>query len=175
LTIDKERLLVTSVQTLADVGAGRTKDEIKRIVTEYLKESNQTHKLKNGNPGKKWFQLFMKRWSKELSSRTAQNLPKCRAIAITQDCVDEFYSKVEKKFKELEDAFGPIGPENIFNCDEFGLSSCQGDTKIICRRGTKNPCVQVADVDKAYYTINYCCNSLGEFLPPYIIFKSLHL
>ena len=168
-------MLVTSVQTLADVRAGRTKDEIKRIVTEYLKESNQTHKFKNGTPGKKWFQLFMKRWSKALSSRTAQYLPKCRAIAITQDCVDEFYSKVEKKFKELEDAFGPIGPENIFNCDELGLSSCQGDTKIICRRGTKNPCVQVADVDKAYYTINYCCNALGEFLQPYIIFKSLHV
>jgi hypothetical protein len=86
-----------------------------------------------------------------------------------------FIVKLKKKFKELEDAFGPIGPENIFNCDEFGLSSSQGDTKIICRRGTKNPCVQVADVDKAYYTINYCCNAFGEFLPPYIIFKSVHL
>ncbi len=109
MTIDEERLLVTSVQILADVCAGRTKDKIKWIVTEHLKESNQTHKFKNCNP------------------------------------------------------------------DDFGLSRSQGDTKIKSRCGIENTWVQVADVDKAYYTINYCCNSLGEFLPPYIIFKSLHL
>jgi hypothetical protein len=82
---------------------------------------------------------------------------------------------VEKKFISLEATFGPIPASSIFNCDEIGFSTSQGENKIVCRRGMKNPCANVADVDKAYYTVNYCYNAKGEFLPPYIIYKSINL
>ena len=154
---------------------GVNKFEIRRIVENYVKTTNQTEIFKNGSPGKKWLKLFMKRWNKDLSLRTPQNLPKSRAIAVSQECIDEFFSMVEKKFISLEATFGPIPASSIFNCDEIGFSTSQGENKIVCRRGMKNPCANVADVDKAYYTVNYCYNAKGEFLPPYIIYKSINL
>jgi hypothetical protein len=103
----------------------------------------------------------MKRWNKDLSLRTPQNLPKSRAIAVSQECIHKFFSMVEKKFISLEATFGPIPASSIFNSDENGFSTSQGENKIVCRRGMKNPCANVADIDKAYYTVNYCCNAKG--------------
>ncbi len=39
----------------------------------------------------------------------------------------------------------------------------------------KNPCLIVGNNEKQYYTVNYCCNAKGDFLPPYIIYKAKHL
>ena len=109
----------------------------------------------------------MKRRNKGLSLRTPQNLPKSRATAVTQECIDEFFNMVEKKFNSI----GPIPASSIFNCDEIGFSTSQGETKILCRRGMKNPCANVADIDKGYYTVNYCCNANIT----YIIYKAVNL
>jgi hypothetical protein len=73
---------------------GVNKFEIRRIVENYVTTTNQTEIFKNGSPGKKWLKLFMKRWNKDLSLRTPQNLPKSRAIAVSQECIDEFFSMV---------------------------------------------------------------------------------
>jgi hypothetical protein len=126
--------LFPSIVTLGDVGVGVSKFEIRRIVQNYLKMTNQSSVFKEGIPGKKWLKLFLNRWKKELSERTPQNLPKSRGAAVTRECVDDFYGMVEKKFKVQ--IYGVIPPTSIFNCDEVGFSCSQGEKKIICRRGT---------------------------------------
>jgi hypothetical protein len=63
LSFEEEKLLVSSIVTLGDVGVGVNKFEIRRIVQNYLKITNQSSVFKDGIPGKKWLKLFLNGWN----------------------------------------------------------------------------------------------------------------
>jgi hypothetical protein len=66
-------------------------------------------------------------------------------------------------------------PYHIFNCDKSGFQCDQGKCKIICIKGSKHPRVLANSNDKAIYTVLFCCNAGGEYLPVNIIYKSKNL
>lgn len=63
-------------------------------------------------------------------------------------------------------------PTHIFNVDETGFSGDQGNQLIICKRGTKTPCLVSGNASKVHYTVNFCCNAAGQYLPPFIVYKA---
>ena len=49
-----EKLLVEALCFLDDIGHGFSRDEVLTLVSEYLKNTNQSHLFKNGKPSKDW-------------------------------------------------------------------------------------------------------------------------
>ena len=65
----------------------------------------------------------------------ARNLAKNRAQAVTVEIANGFFQIVNKKVAEIELRIGkPLSPTNIWNCDESGYCSSQGDNVILCHK-----------------------------------------
>lgn len=129
---------------------------------------NILNSFKNSVPGRTWFKLFRKRHPC-LTLRVAQNFPKNRAESLSKSILDDFFKMVAEKYDEL-DMYQK--PTHIFNVDESGFSGDQGKQMIICAKGSKNPCLVSASAAKVHYTVNFCCNAAGQFLPPFIVYKA---
>jgi len=166
-----ENLIVQLIIFMADIGFGFNKIEILSIVCNYLKESNQTHIFKNGIPSDEWFTAFLKRHP-ILAQRCTSNIQKNRCLATQASVIDEWFNKLKTIYDENDFHHKPF---HIFNCDESGFQCDQGKCKIICRKGTKHPRLLANSNDKTMYTVLFCCNAGGEYLPVNIIYKSKNL
>ncbi|KAJ8969301.1 hypothetical protein NQ314_001840 [Rhamnusium bicolor] len=71
-------------------------------------------------PGPDWCLMFERRWSKELSRRVAQNLPKNWAAAGSQEVMEDCYNKLKDIFARFD---LQNKPQNIFNGDEIGFQT----------------------------------------------------
>ncbi|XP_018578113.1 uncharacterized protein LOC108916364 [Anoplophora glabripennis] len=158
LTYEEEEMLV---HTLVKLG-----------VQDYVQKLDRPNPFRNGMQGIDWCMMFEKRWSKEISRRVAQNLPKNRAVAGSREVMEDCYNKLQAVYSH----FGlDKKPQNIFNCDEIGFQTDAGVQKVLCKRGSRNPNKLVGSVTKATYTVLICCNAVGDFLPMFINYKGLHL
>ena len=81
---------------------------------------NNKHSFNNnlGNASYDWYKGFMKRHSKHLSLRKPEATSAARAMGFNQVAVSTFFSLLE----EAVDA-NKLRIENIWNCDEIGISS----------------------------------------------------
>lgn len=59
-------------------------------------------------------------------------------------------------------------PNNIFNCDESGISGEQGVKKVFFRKGCRSPKVITGNNEKQHYTIQV----INSFFPLFILFES---
>ena len=48
-------------------------------------------------------------------------------------------------------------------------------TTVFCRHGAKNPVRIIGGSGKECYTVLECCNAMGDFIPPYILYKAQNL
>ncbi len=126
--------------------------------------------FKNNYPGRTFFRLFKQRHHDILSSRLAQNLSVNRAIAINNHSLDEFFEICRKYYDHLE---LNDKPQNIYNVDETGLSGCKGCTRILRKRGMKNPSRLTGNNEKVMFTVTFCCNDAVQYLPPFFVYKSV--
>jgi hypothetical protein len=144
-----------------------------KIIVEYQKVKKLPI-FKNGNPSKKWYKAFLKRWDKKISERKSQNLPRNRAECLTEECINNFYELVKNKYESIESTGAIIKPENVYYVDESGFNCDTGPMKVICKKGSKNPSVITGNKEKTMYTVSFSCNAKGDYLPPYILFKAQH-
>jgi len=183
---DVENLLLNAIIQLSKWGFGLNTWQVQMIVRDYLITSRTPNKFKNNTPGRKWFVLFRKRHP-SLSARVPQNFPKNRAEALNRSVIESFYKVVNEKYNELE---LHDKPTHVFNADETGFSGDLGrqysvkkvnlfisikiliSQLIIPKLGTKHPCLLVGNLTKTSYTVNYCCNAAGQYLPPFVIYKN---
>lgn len=122
--------------------------------------------------GRKWFNLFQKRWSHRLSHRIPQNVSLDRAKSVDIDVLDNYFNRVEEMLTEA----GVLDkPTHIWNVDESGFNCDQGSMKILTKRGLKSPSRLVINNEKVSYTVTFCANAAGHILPPYILFAAKNL
>ncbi|XP_065675768.1 uncharacterized protein LOC136091976 [Hydra vulgaris] len=86
----------------------------------------------------------MKRWSKEISARKADNLVSRRAAFCTPEIIDRYFECVVKQYQQTDITSG----SHIWNCNETGNN------------------------EKIHYIVNNCCNADGYFAPPFVIYKA---
>ena len=98
LTADEETSIVRSCQELAQSGFGVDRMMVNRVVRDYLQQQGRENPFKDGVPGKKWWQGFLKRWP-TLSERKPQHFPTNRAQASTPDVMDKYFQNVEVYYK----------------------------------------------------------------------------
>jgi hypothetical protein len=96
LTVEEESLLVDAICTISSVGVGISYYHLCKIIVEYQKVKKLPI-FKNGNPSKKWYKAFLKRWDEKISERKSQNLPRNRAECLTEECINNFYELVKNK------------------------------------------------------------------------------
>ncbi len=95
-------------------------------------------------------------------------MPSNRAASCTKEVIDHWFDLVNQKLLEL-DLFDK--PFALWNVDEGQFASSVGQSKVICKRGAKNPNRITVNNEKIGFTVQGCC----KCLPPYILFKATNL
>ena len=126
----------------------------------------------NGRPGNRWIRYFERRHRDRLRYRKREGLSKARASGLSKESVAGFYEKYKKlvKDKKLDHK-----PWCLFNCDEFGCSAEKNDQMVYAAASRKNNYSLKAMGTKAMFTVLACCNGVGQFLPPFTVYKAKHI
>lgn len=84
------------------------------------------------------------------------------------------HESINAYFDNLTPVITNVPPLNIFNYDETNMSDDPGKNKGIYKRGVKYP-EKIMNFSKSATTIMVCGSADGVLLPPYVIYKSVHL
>ena len=138
---------------------------------EFIISNRIKNNFINNTPGFKWFKLFFQTHP-ELTIGTAQNISIARVKSCTQEVITNFFDLLNNIYQKY--GLKEI-PQNIWNADESGFSCDPNKSRIICKKGSKYAKKLISSNEKLSYTVHICCNAVGEYLPPYIIYKGKNL
>lgn len=166
ISLEEEKMFAEGIKTFSEWGFPMTRMDIRMLVRDYLNRKGVTiKKFPNNLPGIDWFYGFLRR-NNALTQRLAQNIKRCRAN-ITREIVTNYFDNLRKI---LED----VPPSHIVNYDETNLTDDPGRVKVLCRRGSKRV-ERIIDSSKASTSVMMSISASGTLLPPYIVYKSVHL
>ncbi|XP_055899500.1 uncharacterized protein LOC129928629 [Biomphalaria glabrata] len=162
-----EDVLVKHLSTCADYGMPLEWRDIKSLVKGILEMENIViKKFTDNTPGDDWVRGFLSRHEDLITQRTCQNIKRQRA-ALSHDDINVYFEHLRKSLEG-------VSAENILNYDETNLTDDPGQKKCIFRRGIKHP-ERAINFSKGNITVMFAGSAAGEFLPPYVIYKSEHL
>ena len=172
LSHDEGALLVSIIQARAEAGFPMDKSKLRDLIAECLPNVGKESYFSHGRPGQDWYNNFMHRWRSELSVRKPELLTLSRALACNKAVVDAWFSILGNKLTQLglRDH-----PSQIFNCDESGLCTNLGMSKIITKRGSKNPVQVIPGSGKEQFTVLALANASGIHYPPFVVFTGKNL
>lgn len=166
-TYVEEVAILKAAATCADWGFPLTSFDLRMFAKTYLDQHGRYEaKFKNNIPGIDWAMSVLKRHNNAYGQRVATNIKRARA-AVGRESINAYFDNLEKVIEN-------VPPSNIFNYDESNLSDDPGKKKCIYRRGVKYP-EKVMNHSKSCTSIMICGSADGTLLPPYVIYKSLHL
>jgi hypothetical protein len=162
LTESKENELEAFLLGCSEIGFGKTRSEVLRIVERVLRQRGVNQSVSNG-----WWESFLKRHP-ILSLRTPACLSRARALASDDQLIDQYFSILEQALTENKLTDKPF---QIFNMDETGVPLDPKPAKIVSQRGSKHP-IAASSGRKEQITVVACTNAGGYYLPPMIIWKT---
>jgi hypothetical protein len=132
-----EEKIVEYIIEMAEKGLSTSRAAVGLRVKVIVEIAKCEHPFTNGIPGKRWWELFLKRWP-GITARKGQTLDKGRAMALNAATIQSFFVNLRRVVREkgLTDA-------DIYNCDETsfvagvvqtGVSKCY--TKGVQRKRT---------------------------------------
>ena len=173
LTDDEEALIVLALEYLSASGLPLGRNHITTVVQEFVKEIGRPNPFRNGVPGYKFIIGFERRHKVgEIRLRNPEHLSATRALAMTKENVQRFYDKLKKVLEE-NDIFEH--PQFLFNLDETNLTGASDSTKVYVGVAQRNAYQIIPDGTKTSFTVLFCGNAAGVFLPPLTIYKSERL
>ena len=101
-----------------------------------------------------------------LTNRIATNIRRKR-VSISKEQLKQYFDNIQNELKD-------IAPCNIWNYNESNLRDNPGARKYVMERGTKYP-ERIMDSSKVTFSVMLCRNAEGEVVPPYVVYKSVHL
>jgi len=114
-----------------------------------------------------WYRSFMQRHP-EITVRMAQNISHARAQCMNRPMVDAFFNMYEQQADEL---LLRVSPHAVYNADESGLQLHLRPGKVLAAKGDRSV-LQVTNSERGQnVTVVACCNAVGNFIPPMVIFK----
>lgn len=162
-----EKKLVDGIITLSEWGFPITRSDIRLLIKSFLdRKGVKIDQFKDNYPGIDWFYNFMKRHNRILTERLAQNIKRAQA-GITKDTVKDYFENL-KKIIEM------VPASHIINYDETNLTDDPGRSKVLSRRGSKR-IERITDSSKSSVSIMMAITASGAVLPPYVVYKSVHL
>ena len=124
--------------------------------------------MRGNNPSNEWIYYFRKWHQRDITIRK----PKYMSISLVRGLTTDTLEGFSKIPDELLTKLGiKEDPERIFNVDEIGLGSEPRKKKMFFRRGVKNSLIITLMEGKSMFTVMFCGNANGRFLPLYVIYK----
>ena len=68
-----------------------------------------------------------------------------------------------------------LTPDRIFNLDESGLATDARSVKVVVSKTDRDVYLRAATCGKTTYSVLFCASASGIFMPPFTVFKGLHL
>ena len=169
----EERLLVIAIEYMGACGLPLWRPKLLDIIQSFIKQCKIKNPFKDGRPGRKWILGFEKRHKKSIRRRSREGLSKARIEGLTEDNVRGFFEFV---YRPIYDKHGlKDSPWLLWNLDESGFQACRAKQLVYVSRRQKNAYCRQASVTKNCFTVLFCCNAAGQYLPPYTIFKGKYL
>lgn len=167
LTSVEETDLTKKLLIAGEWGFPMTTWDVRSIIKNYLDRQGRTIRtFKNNMPGQDWVKSFLARNGQALTVRLAENIKRCRAEVSPQI--------INNYFDHLEISINGIQSQSIINYDETNLSDDPGRKRVVVKRGCKHP-EFILNSSKASTSIMMACAADGTLLPPFIIYRSMHL
>ena len=173
LTNEEEDLIVIALQYLANCGVPIGRQEVANIVEGYVTQLDRPSPFKNGRPGRKFLEGFEKRHkTDQIRLRTPEHLAMNRAQALSTENVQEWFNLLEHYLTEFDLT---AHPELCFNLDETNLTGAPSKSKVYVNSKSKNAYIVVPDSIKMSFTVMFCGNAAGIYLPPFVIYKAKNM
>lgn len=171
---DEEDSLVEYIINVAHMKYGLTKKGVRLLALKFAKANNKSLPLNSETDsiaGEEWMRGFLKRHSDKLSIRTPEATSLSRCTSFNRHNVQLFYNNL----KDVHARFGPISPDKIWNMDETGMTTVQGQSKIVAPKGAKQVGSATSAERGALVTMLKAVNAVGNAISPMLIFPRVHL
>lgn len=172
LSTEIEEYLIEALLYLSDLGWTLDNEQLKLIVKSYLDSMDLQTVFKNNIPGDDWLHHFMNRWKDRLTLRNPDYVNNAKVRELTDAVIDGFFQMLTQLVNQL--GITDL-PERFYNLNETGLNLDPKKKKAFHHRGIKNGQYVMPSVGKTLYTVLFCGNAGGEYLPPYVIYKGKYL
>lgn len=169
LNVEEENCIVQALKFVAKCGLPFDRQDVINIAQQYV---SCNRNIKAESLGIEWARSFEKRWSNELTKRKPELLTNSRAADFSPHVVNNFFEMYARLLSEngLKKA-----PERIFNLDEIGLGTDSRANKVFVPKKNRIAYLKSPDAGKSMYSVLICTSATGNFLPPFTVYKSLHL
>ena len=161
-----ETAVVDKVIAEARTGFPLTKRQFLLKVGALVKSLGLKTQLKDGIPGKDYWQRIKKRHP-DLVIRTPQNCASNHLHMMTRTVINIYFDDLKKLLNELELA---QKPSQIWNCDETGLHFSPDVSEVIEQKGAESVVARCNSFTESVTTL-VCINAAGSTMPPLCVVK----
>lgn len=152
---------------MAKKGIPIKKYQLVDTVTKIITTDNRPTSFKDGIPGRKWFDNFMKR-NPEIAQRQAEAINSARS-RVTEEGIRKWHSEL-KEFLKNENAEDILDdPDRILNGDESGFQVSPTSGIILGPRGMEN-LYEIRDKEKESITVLGTFTASGKVMPVLVIY-----
>ena len=162
--------IVDAICVLSGSAMPLTRNDIQDLVQEVTTNLKLKTIFVNGRPGYDWCISFEKRWKHRFSRRTRIGLSYQRAKGLTQHNVNVFFDMLQK----LQDQHQFL-PENMWNADESGFQATKAKQMVYASKELKQAYALESGGTKSLFTVLFCVNASGTWLPTYTVYKAKNL
>lgn len=171
LSVLLETDLVTYIVKMEEMFFGLTMEDVRKLGFQVAKRNglievnDSEDDDKKDSFGQDWLRGFLKRHP-EISPRTPEATSAARARGFNREIVGKFFDMYEKLIDKHN-----FPPQNIFNVDETGMTTVQGNaSKILALKGRRQVgCLTSAERGQLV-TFVVCMSVTGTYIPPLFIF-----
>lgn len=164
-----EKELKERVVRLQQVGFGVTKKILCKKAAEISTVLGIKTPFSGDQAGRYWFKGFLKR-NPDIVLRKGENLSYGRLMRFNMQTVKHFFDLLASVYDQTE-----LLPHQIYNVDETGLQLIfSGADKVLARKGSKRVHVATHGEQGETITVVACCNAVGMWIPPMVLYKGVY-
>ena len=171
LSDGQEKELSTYLKQAADIYYGLSVKEVKKLAYQCAVGVNKTIPpswKENEMAGSDWFSGFLKR-NKDFSIRSPEATSLSRATSFNKTNVALFFDNLQSVLNRHR-----LGPSDIWNMDETGVTTVQKPNKVVARKGFKQVGKMTSGERGTLVTVAVAVSATGSVVPPFFIFPRVH-
>lgn len=171
-TTQQEACLVDYLITASKMCYGLGHAALRKLAYQYAKGLNIPYPEKWDTDLKAsidWLKGFKKRHKKSLSLRKPEKTSLSRATAFNTTTVNSFFNNLESVMNKFH-----FTPDNIYNCDETGLTTVTDPPKVFSQKGLKQVGQATSAERGSLVTMLTFISATGNTIPPVFVFPRVH-
>ena len=169
---NQEDELCRYILDMEEMLLGLSRDDIRSLAYQLAQKNGIANRFREENEkaGTDWYYGFMRRHP-QLSLRTPEATSAARARGFNRISVNAFYNLLEQLMHRNR-----YGPGQIYNVDETGITTVQGQSsRIVGRRGKKQVGCLTSAERGVLVTAVICMNAMGNYIQSFRKMKALFI